>query len=198
MNLVIDSKILNKNSLNIGEFLLLMYYKKSKILIEESIKSLFDKNLLCKDLFLGETSLTPQAKQLVDKIIINSSKNIKQDDAYYEDLAKNLREIYPAGKKPGTVFMWRGNTAEIVKKLKTLAVKYNIEIDRDKIIKKTKEYVASFNGNYDYMPLLKYFILKTVKDADDNTVIKSELMNLLENEDYSPTNSNSDWTGTLI
>lgn len=198
MNLVIDSKILNKNSLNIGEFLLLMYYKNSKSSIESSINSLFDKNLLCKDLFSKQEVLTPQALQLIDKIIIDSSENITHDDEYYTSLAKEMRELYPTGKKPGTIYMWRGNTVEIVKKLKTLAVKYKINIDRDKIIAKTKEYVASFNGNYDYMPLLKYFILKTVKDADDNTIIKSELMNLLENEDYSPTNSNSDWTGTLI
>ena len=93
--------------------------------------------------------------------------------------------------------MWRGTTAEIAKKLKTLVVKYGYSFSREDVIKATKDYVNSFNGNYRYMQLLKYFILKSVKDADDNVDIKSELMSLIENSGQLDT-QRDDWVSNMI
>ena len=86
---------------------------------------------------------------------------------------------------------------KIAKKLKTLVVKYGYSFSREDVIKATKEYVNSFNGNYRYMQLLKYFILKSVKDADDNVDIKSELMSLIENSGQLDT-QRDDWVSNRI
>ena len=118
-------------------------------------------------------------------------------DSEYIELATELRELYPAGRKDGTTYMWRGTTAEVAKKLKTLVVKYGYTLDREKVIKATKDYISSFNGNYRYMQLLKYFILKSVKDADGNTEVKSELMSLIENSGQIDTQKD-DWMSTMV
>jgi len=92
--------------------------------------------------------------------------------------------------------MWRGTTVEIAKKLKTLVVKYGYKLNKEEILNVTKEYVASFNGNYKYMPLLKYFILKAKTDADGNTEVISPLMSLIENKGQLE-QEREDWIGTL-
>ena len=93
--------------------------------------------------------------------------------------------------------MWRGTTAEVAKKLKTLVVKYGFVINKESVIKATKEYVNSFNGNYRYMQLLKYFILKSVKDADGNVDIKSELMSIIENSGQLDA-QREDWVSNMV
>ena len=47
------------------------------------------------------------------------------------------------------------------------------------------------------MQLLKYFILKSVKDADDNVDIKSELMSLIENSGQLDA-QRDDWVSNMI
>ena len=47
------------------------------------------------------------------------------------------------------------------------------------------------------MQLLKYFILKSVKDADGNVDIKSELMSLIENSDQIDA-QRDDWVSNMI
>ena len=47
------------------------------------------------------------------------------------------------------------------------------------------------------MQLLKYFILKSVRDADGNVDIKSELMSLIENSDQIDA-QRDDWVSNMI
>ena len=47
------------------------------------------------------------------------------------------------------------------------------------------------------MQLLKYFIIKSVKDADGNVDIKSELMSLIENSDQIDA-QRDDWVSNMI
>ena len=47
------------------------------------------------------------------------------------------------------------------------------------------------------MQLLKYFILKSVKDADGNVDIKSELMSLIENSDQIDAQKD-DWVSNMV
>jgi hypothetical protein len=47
------------------------------------------------------------------------------------------------------------------------------------------------------MRLLKYFILKAEKDADDNVNIISELMSLIENEGQL-NSQKDDWMSTIV
>ena len=141
--------------------------------------------------------VSDKIKDLISTISIDSDKNVIDKDSEYMELAVKLRELYPAGRKEGTTYMWRGTTAEVAKKLKTLVVKYGYTLNKEEVIKATKEYISSFNGNYRYMQLLKYFILKSAKDADGNTEIKSELMSLIENSGQVD-NQREDWMSTMI
>ena len=197
MKLTIDQTILDKNCLTLEEFLVL-YLNAKDVDIGKVSQSLVDKGLANKDLFSeGKLIVSDKVKDLISTVIIDSDKNVIDKDEEFTSLASELREIYPAGRKEGTSYMWRGTTAEIAKKLKTLVVKYGYSFSREDAIKATKEYVSSFNGNYRYMQLLKYFILKSVKDADDNVDIKSELMSLIENSGQLDA-QRDDWVSNMV
>ena len=197
MKLTIDQTILDKNGLTLEEFLVL-YLGAKDVDITSVSQSLIAKGLADKDLFSnGRIVVSDRVKDLVSTISIDSDKNVIDKDSEFTELATELREIYPAGRKDGTTYMWRGTTAEVAKKLKTLVVKYGFTINREDVIKATKEYVSSFNGNYRYMQLLKYFILKSVKDADGNVDVKSELMSIIENSGQVNT-QRDDWMSTMV
>ena len=197
MKLTIDQTILDKNGLTLDEFLVL-FLNAREVDIGAISQSLVAKGLADKDLFSSEKLvISDKVKDLVSTISIESDKNVIDKDSEFTELATELREIYPAGRKDGTTYMWRGTTAEVAKKLKTLVVKYGYTINREDVLKATKEYVNSFNGNYRYMQLLKYFILKSVKDADGNVDIKSELMSLIENSDQIDA-QRDDWVSNMI
>lgn len=197
MKLTIDQTVLDKNGLTLEEFLVL-YLGAKDVDIESVSQSLIAKGLADKDLFSnGRIVISDKVKDLVSTISIDSDKNVIDKDSEFTELATELREIYPAGRKDGTTYMWRGTTAEVAKKLKTLVVKYGYTINREDVLKATKEYVNSFNGNYRYMQLLKYFILKSVRDADGNVDIKSELMSLIENSDQIDA-QRDDWVSNMV
>ena len=197
MKLTIDQTILDKNGLTLEEFLVL-YLNAKDVDIGKVSQSLVAKGLADKDLFSeGKLIVSDKVKDLISTVIIDSDKNVIDKDEEFTSLASELREIYPEGRKEGTSYMWRGTTAEIAKKLKTLVVKYGYSFSREDVIKATKEYVSSFNGNYRYMQLLKYFILKSVKDADNNVDIKSELMSLIENSGQLDA-QRDDWVSNMI
>ena len=197
MKLTIDQTILDKNNLTLEEFLVL-FLSAREVDIGAISQSLVAKGLADKDLFSsGKLVISDKVKDLVSTISIESDKNVIDKDSEFTELATELREIYPTGRKEGTSYRWRGTTAEIAKKLKTLVIKYGYSFSREDAIKATKEYVSSFNGNYRYMQLLKYFILKSVKDADDNVDIKSELMSLIENSGQLDA-QRDDWVSNMI
>ena len=197
MKLTIDQTILDKNGLTLEEFLVL-YLNAKDVDIGKVSQSLVAKGLADKDLFSeGKLIVSDKVKDLISTVIIDSDKNVIDKDEEFTSLASELREIYPAGRKDGTTYMWRGTTAEVAKKLKTLVVKYGFTINKEDVIKATKEYVSSFNGNYKYMQLLKYFILKSVRDADGNVDVKSELMSIIENS-VQVSSESCDWVSTMI
>lgn len=197
MKLTIDQTILDKNNLTLEEFLVL-FLSAREVDIGVISQSLVAKGLADKDLFSsGKLVISDKVKDLISTISIDSDKNVIDKDSEFIELATELREIYPAGRKDGTTYMWRGTTAEVAKKLKTLVVKYGYTINREDVLKATKEYVNSFNGNYRYMQLLKYFILKSVRDADGNVDIKSELMSLIENSDQIDA-QRDDWVSNMV
>lgn len=196
MKLSIDSSVLEKYNVSLGEFLVL-YISNADIDIKECTDTVIAKGLADYNLFSeGKIVLSDNTKSLLSSIIIDSDQKIIDKDSDYQDLAKELRKIYPKGTKPGTTYSWRGTTFEIEKKLKTLVAKYECVFTKEQAIKATKTYVQSFNGDYTKMRLLKYFILKTPKDADGNVEVSSDLMSLIEDGDYSET-LNNDWISEL-
>lgn len=197
MRLTINRTVLDKHDLTISEFMVL-YLNVNSVDIKSCMDSLVAKGLADKNLFSeGSIVVSDKVKELVSTIAIDSDKSVIDKDAEFIELANELRELYPAGRKEGTTYMWRGTTAEIAKKLKTLVVKYKYSFTREQVIKATKEYISSFNGNYKKMRLLKYFILKSERDADDSVNVISELMTLIENEGQTEVRRD-DWMSTMV
>lgn len=197
MKITIDEVILDKYNLSIEEFMLL-YIAAKKQPIPDHLDNLVAKGYADKDLFTANNIIvSDKVKEILSTITIDSDKNVIDKDEEFFNLATELRELYPSGRKEGTTYMWRGTTAEIAKKLKTLVVKYKYSFTKEQVIKATKDYINSFNGNYKKMRLLKYFILKSEKDADDNINIISELMSLIENEGQDNT-KREDWMSTMV
>lgn len=197
MKITIDQVILDKYDISMEEFLVL-YLGAKEVDVKKCTESLIAKGLADKNLFSeGSIVVSDKVKDLITTITIDSDKNVIDKDAEYTALANELRELYPSGRKDGTTYMWRGTTAEIAKKLKTLVVKYGYKFSREQAIAATKNYISSFNGNYRTMRLLKYFILKSEKDADDNINTTSEFMALIENEGQI-NSKRDDWMSTMV
>lgn len=197
MKLTIDKAILEKYNLTLEEFFVLCLGIKTSD-IRLLANSLIAKGFADRDLFTDDKIyISTKTKNLVASMIVESDKNVIDKDAEFTELASELRELYPPGRKEGTTYLWRGTTMEVAKKLKTLVAKYGYTLNHDEVIKATKEYISSFNGDYRYMQLLKYFILKSTRDADGNIEIKSELMSLIENSGQIDEQKN-DWVSNMI
>lgn len=197
MRLTIDQTVLDKHGLTMEEFMVL-YLASNSVNTKLCMDNLIAKGFADKNLFIeGSIVVSDKIKELVSTIAIDSDKSVIDKDDEFIELANELRELYPAGRKEGTTYMWRGTTAEIAKKLKTLVVKYKYSFTKEQVIKATKDYINSFNGNYKKMRLLKYFILKSERDADDNINVISELMTLIENEGQVDIHRD-DWMSTMV
>lgn len=186
MKYSIDEKTALKHHLNINETLALMLLKQGcniPLLIDRMLK----RELIVQDMF-GNYIITEHWDDELQKVLLESDKDIPKDtDLNY--LVGQLRELFPKGIKTGSA-AWRGNVREIKLRLQKFFKIYENTYSDEAIIDATKKYVESFNGNYTYMRILKYFILKDeVKiDEEGNRYIEqvSELANFLENEMEQP------------
>lgn len=187
----INKDVLEKNNLSMDEFLvLLLTYNKANI--QEVKHSLVEKGLADFSVYDDELVISSTTKDLITSITIDSDVKVISKDKEFKELADKLKELFPKGKKAGTTYMWRDSTAVIARKLKTLVVKYDYQFTEEQAIKATKAYVESFNGDYTYMQLLKYFILKSLPDGE----IKSDFMSYIENEGQED-DMGKDWNTSL-
>lgn len=148
--------------------------------------------------------VTQHWSDILDEIIADSSGKIEKSDEELLQLAQKMRELYPQGKMKDrfgrmTPYYYRCNNAEVVRKLKKFFTVFG-DVKDDDILDATRRYVASFQGNYTGMRLIKYFILKDdVRPSEDGTGHVeqiSDLATFLENKESegeeSVTNSD-DW-----
>lgn len=134
---------------------------------------------------------------LFDSNKVNQSGKTTKDNEflYYLDIAKAMQLEYPTGKKAGTSYTWRDSSTIIADRLMKLFTKINMKPNKEDVVAATKAYVQSFNGNYTYMQLLKYFISKPV-NIDGQCVKNSQLLSYMENAGQDNI-SNQDWTSSL-
>lgn len=152
--------------------------------------------------FPENVSLNDTGKYIAESIMANSNVTATNNcsENRFESLADKLRELFPAGKKPGYAYTWRDSTSCIADRLKKFILKYG-EYPDDKIIDATKRYVASFNGNYTYMQLLKYFIWKnkvTGEEMVGGRIIgevekQSQLAAWIQDDGEESHQENQDW-----
>lgn len=139
----------------------------------------------------------------LDKVraaLLSNDPDVPKEDVL-DNLASKLMELYPRGKKAGTTSYWRGNKKEIREKLQKFYKLYGNKFTDEQIIEATRKYVASFNGNYSYMRVLKYFIIKDEKTENSegrcsiNQV--SDLATLIENAGQENGSLDNDWSAEL-
>lgn len=185
--LQIDKSILREHGVSVTSFLfmmILMYYPGTKINI--NLTQILEYGFIIENdvgYFLTEEGINFISKaecvSLGEKI---SNKDI-------EELAEQMKLIFPEGKKPGTNKYWRDNKSNVVNKLKTFFKRYG-HYDKEIILRATQKYVDSFGDSKQLMRTLIYFILK-----DDS----SDLLTIIENIDDVKSDENNElWTNSLI
>ena len=194
----LNKKAVQQNGITIDEALLMLIIH-NKTNLEKAEKALIQKGLITaerNDLFqqIG-WRLTNKGIEMLDSVIMDSDKEQEPQDRLIQ-LATKLKEIFPKGKKDGTNYYWADGVALIVRRLKLFFKKYGNDFTDEQIIQATEKYVQGFNGNYQYMRLLKYFIFKEKIGAGGEVEGDSELINYIENAGQEE-NLRDDWATTL-
>lgn len=201
MKYTINTDLCTKYELSLSEILLLMLVKSCDN-VQTLIRNALNKELIIEDTeHMGSYLVTQRWDDVMASMLIDSEiESPAQFDARLEQLALELMDIFPRGKKEGTNVYWRGNVKDTKLRLKKFFHLYGNKYSDKQIINATRNYVASFNGNYAYMRVLKYFIWKDEKkvNAEGKMFIEevSDLASFIENE--GSTNEDRDWTSTLI
>lgn len=196
MKISIDDKVCLKHGLTLEEVLIILSLRNSSSDYNEDVS-----NLIARDIIVihnGDYKVTQHWSDIVDEILCDSTD--EHDEGNLLNLAKQMRECFPAGKMVGTPYYYRCNNKEVINKLKKFFIQYG-DYSNEDIIKATKKFVSSFKGDYRFMPLIKYFISKnkTVYDENGEGHIQevSELASYLENmdneEDIPEVSSSDDW-----
>lgn len=127
---------------------------------------------------------------------LNSEITITDNNESFEEIADAMREVYPSGRKAGTNYMWRDSTVVIAQRLKALVKKYKVSFTKEEAVDATRRYITSFNGNYTYMQILKYFISKQKPVEGAPNEQNSQFLSFLQNKES--TTENQDWTANLV
>ena len=198
MKYIIDTKILEREGIELDEALyILSVYKKKPINFNTVQKAKVENKILKFDNPRDPVKITPKGQSFIESILAKSKIHVSSDNLErYRDLADKMREVYPKGLKPGTNYQWRDSTAIIADRLMKLVAKYNIEFTDEEAVAATKRYIASFNGNYRYMQILKYFISKQKPVEGAPAEQNSQFLSFLQNKES--TTENQDWTANLV
>lgn len=188
----LDNLCLNASEL----FLLLSMYHEANV--KTTYESLIRKNCfkLEDDGILFNSSKASKIEALLEKYQFENTDVQSTVTIDIPDLAVKLRNLFPEGKKPGTMLYWRGNKPEIIKKLESFFNKYGF-YEPEAIIKATEKYLQSYERDMRFMQLLKYFISKK-KNVGGEIEEMSELMTYLENINTPDQESTDDWTITTV
>lgn len=197
MKITIDERECGKHLLSPEEALIALAVRQTKE-YQKTIDNMVNREILTT--VDGKYMLTQRWSDELDEMLLDSSGGI-DDEERLKSLAQKMRECFPKGKMPNTPYYYRCNAREVELKLKKFFAVYGDYPD-DKIIDATKRFIASYQGNYRYLPLIKYFIMKnkTVTDEDGTNHISevSPLADYLENkEDNNLVTASDDWLMTV-
>lgn len=198
MTISLNKEACSNNGITLGEALLMLAIA-NKADLKEAEQALINKGYITADrddLFqqIG-WRLTNKGTEIIDFVVLDSDKHQESEDRL-NSLATKLKEIFPKGKKDGTNYYWANGVALIVRRLQLFFKKYGNTYTDEQIIQATEKYVQGFNGNYQYMRLLKYFIFKEEVGAGGEVEGDSELISYIENAGQEE-NLRNDWTSTL-
>lgn len=196
MTITINEDICKKNGLETAELLAILLIK-TEVDIPKLFESMEDKKMITKSIF-NNYLISQRYDDIACSILLDSDKD-SQSPERIENLALKLMAVFPKEKKAGTCHYFRGNKKDISLRLKKFFKLYGSKYTDDEIVEAAKQYVASFNGNYAYMRILKYFIWKDERklDSEGNSYIEevSDLATCIENKGQDTHNDN--WTTVL-
>lgn len=199
MKITIDEKVCLKHKMTMQEFLISLAVRIGGF--EKAIDNMVGREILVDD---NGYKITQHWSDVLDEIMADSSGTIEKSDEELLKLAQQMRELYPQGKMKDrfgrpTPYYYRCNNGEVVKKLKKFFTIFG-NVSDEEILDATKRYVASFQGNYTGMRIIKYFILKDdVKPSEDgqgHVEQISDLATFLENkesEEEGEVNNDDSW-----
>ena len=196
MDININEEICKKYGLDVSEVLAVLLIKTCND-IPKLFSILEEKEIVVRDLLQGYM-VTQRWDDVISTILLDSDVKAPSPDRL-ENLATQLMEIFPKQKKLGTCHYFRGNRKDIILRLKKFFKLYGKYTD-EQIVTAAKKYVESFNGDYSYMRILKYFIWKDevkINSEGDRYVDEvSDLANWIENAGQEEDLRN-DWTSSL-
>ena len=199
MKITIDEDICKKYKMTVSEVLMILLIKFETNILELGEQMMATEMIVPHDIIDGNYLVTQRWNDVVENIILDSDK-YKQPIDRLDQLVTQLQKIFPEGKKEGTSQYWRGNKREISLRLKKFFKLYDNTYTDDQILTAAKNYVESFNGRYNYMRVLKYFIWKDEKKMTEDEKIQiievSDLANYIENADNT-NDLKDEWTSTL-
>ena len=191
ITICLNGDAIKLNGLTVGEVLMLIATQ-NKVDLEEAKQKLILNGMITadrNDLFQAiGWKVTKKGADTLNNVIIDSDKPTVTIDKL-DNLAAELKKVFPTGKKEGTNLYWADGISLIVRRLKIFFKKYGTTYTDEQIIQAAKDYVASFNGDYRFMKLLKYFIFKEKMGANREIEPESELMTYIENAGQEDLNS---------
>lgn len=145
-------------------------------------------NLFCVK-HLSDQGITPEKFGemigLLDRFDVSEYAIVKLGkDSFFEELAKQLRVLWPPGEKDGK-YPWRDSVKNTVVRLKALWKDRNLEGHTiEECTMAARRYIAQFDDDKKFMLLMKYFIWKqkelTHDDGRKTYVTESKLADMLE------------------
>lgn len=201
MKYIIDEEVCKKYHLDL-HLLLTVLLLKTGTNFKDNLQELIDREIIIKEKesYKIKYLITQRWIDRISSIFLDSEKeNLNEFEDRLENLARKLMAIFPEGRKAGTYLYWRGNVKEIKLKLKKFFKKYSDKYTDEQILEATKSYVNSFNGNYNFMRVLKYFILKEERKVDEegNGFVEevSDLATSIEN--IGQIDNNDNWMNSV-
>lgn len=181
MKYTIDTDIAKKHGYTEAEYLGILFLLACPSGLNYTIESMRSKELI--DMFNQPTF---KATQDCQSFLLDADKSVPNNERITA-LATQMREFFPKGFKSGSA-AWRGNVRELSLRLKKFFKCYGNYSDEE-ILDATKRYVESFNGDYTTMRILKYFIMKSVVNTNEDGCRSvedvSDLATFLDNEDVT-------------
>ena len=181
------SETLRRNSLTPAEIITLL-------MIANDVDYVATLDVLHKKSYVnyhnGKYTLMEKGQQAIDTINFESAVPIKER-CNQVSLAKQLKNLFPKGKKPGTNQYWAEGEALIAKRLHKFYDKYG-KFDDNIILQATKKYIEGFNGDYRFMRTLKYFIYAEKINSAGEQESTSDLLTYIENAEEENFNTSFD------
>lgn len=186
MTIQLDKERITASGLSLPEAVLLLFlnFEQSE---PQALNNLLDRNLLKRTSIQEITKtgvkfrLTAEGENVLKSYFSDTeSKHPEPEADRLSKLAKQLKEIFPKGRKDGTTQYWAEGNALIIRRLKLFFKKYGTDYTDEQIVSAARAYVNSFNGDYRFMRVLKYFILKEVKGANGEIEGTSDLINYID------------------